>query len=134
MPGGNGQKISEGEFQTHTPGNDKYLVNFNVVPLGGATAPSGLNTYENRAFEANVRRSLPYAFSLECRRGACSFSAGSCSQGPRHSRTEPGQTALKARRASLLRQTGFVSQKPSVFTNQRILDLNKVKPGVQSKR
>ncbi len=33
VPGGNGQKVSEGEFQTHTPGNDKYLVNFNVVPL-----------------------------------------------------------------------------------------------------
>ena len=28
VPGSNGQKISEGELQTHTPGNDKYLVNF----------------------------------------------------------------------------------------------------------
>src|SRR5262245_11897900 len=58
VPGGNGQKISENEFQTHTPGNDKYLVNFNVVPLGGTTAPAGLSTYENRAFEANVRQNV----------------------------------------------------------------------------
>jgi hypothetical protein len=58
VPGGNGQKVSEGEFQTHTPGNDKYLVNFNVVPLGGATPPSGLKTYENRAFEANLRQNV----------------------------------------------------------------------------
>ena len=58
MPGGNGQKVSEGEFQTHTPGNDKYLVNFNVVPLGGATPPSDLKTYENRAFEANLRQNV----------------------------------------------------------------------------
>src|SRR5215467_8740732 len=47
VPGGNGQKISENEFQTHTPGNDKYLVNFHVVPLGGAIQPSGLKTYQN---------------------------------------------------------------------------------------
>jgi hypothetical protein len=33
-------------------------VNFNVVSLGGATAPAGLNTYENRAFEANVRQNV----------------------------------------------------------------------------
>ncbi len=58
VPGGNGQKVSESEFQTHTPGNDKYLVNFNVVPLGGATAPVGLSTYENRAFEANIRQNV----------------------------------------------------------------------------
>src|SRR5215471_2457055 len=58
IPGSNGQKISENEFQTHTPGNDKYLVNFNVVPLGEATAPAGLSTYENRAFEANVRQNV----------------------------------------------------------------------------
>ncbi len=58
VPGGNGQKVSEGEFQTHTPGNDKYLVNFNVVPLGEATPPSGLKTYENRAFEANLRQNV----------------------------------------------------------------------------
>src|SRR5438045_8149843 len=44
VPGGNGQKVSEGEFQTHTPGNDKELVNFNVVPLGGASPPLDLRT------------------------------------------------------------------------------------------
>ena len=41
VPGGNGQKVSEGEFQTHTPGNDKYLVNFNVVPLGRSNCAVG---------------------------------------------------------------------------------------------
>jgi len=54
VPGGGGKKVSEREFQTHTPGNDKYLVNFKVVPLGEATPPEGLNTNENRAFEANL--------------------------------------------------------------------------------
>jgi hypothetical protein len=58
VPGGNGQKISENEFQTHTPGSDKYLVNFNVVPLGGASPPANLSTYENRAFEANIRQNV----------------------------------------------------------------------------
>jgi hypothetical protein len=58
VPGGDGQKVSEGEFQTHTPGNDKYLVNFHVVPMGEATAPPGLSTYENRAFEANIRQNV----------------------------------------------------------------------------
>jgi len=58
VPGSGGQKISEGEFQTHTPGNDRYLVNFHVVPLGAATAPAGLNPYENRAFEANIRQNV----------------------------------------------------------------------------
>jgi hypothetical protein len=58
VPGSNGQKISEGELQSHTPGNDKYLVNFHVVPIGEAAPPSGLSTYENRAFEANVRQNV----------------------------------------------------------------------------
>src|SRR5260370_32969259 len=53
VPDGNGQKVSEGEFQTHTPGNAKHLVNFHVVPLGGVTPPSDLKTFENRAFVAN---------------------------------------------------------------------------------
>ena len=53
-----GRKYQRGELQTHTPGNDKYLVNFNVVPLGEATQPQGLSTYENRAFEANVRQNV----------------------------------------------------------------------------
>jgi len=51
-------RVSEGEFQTHTPGNDKYLVNFKVVPLGEATSPSNLKTNENRAFEANIRQNV----------------------------------------------------------------------------
>ena len=58
VPGSNGQKVSENQFQTHTPGNDKYLVNFRVVPLGEATAPAGLTTNENRAFEANLRQNI----------------------------------------------------------------------------
>lgn len=58
VPGSNGQKVSEKEFDTHTPGNNKYLVNFAVVPLGAATAPAGLESTENRAFEANVRKNL----------------------------------------------------------------------------
>ena len=41
VPGSNGQKVSEGELQTHTPGNDKYLVNFNVVPLGRSNSAVG---------------------------------------------------------------------------------------------
>src|SRR5262249_12138701 len=58
VPGGNGQKVSENEFQTHTPGNDKYLVNFRVVPLGEAILPPDLKPYENRAFEANLRQNI----------------------------------------------------------------------------
>ncbi len=53
IPGGNGQKISEKEFETHTPGNNKYLVNYQVVPRGEATPPPGLRAIENRAVEAN---------------------------------------------------------------------------------
>jgi hypothetical protein len=63
VPGGNGQKVSEREFYTHTPGNEKYLVNYHVVPLGEAVPPSGLRTTENRAFEANITRDHPdYSF------------------------------------------------------------------------
>ena len=58
VPGGGGQKVSEGEFQTHTPGNEKYLVNFKVVPLGETTPPPDLKENENRAFEANVRHNV----------------------------------------------------------------------------
>ena len=178
MPGGNGQKVSEGEFETHTPGNDKYLVNFNVVPLGQELARWILKTYENLGLRSqystkratartfltseknnghekqfctgpdydpdqtrpptgtktgnvgslstaamrvcpagsyaclkkeiiwghgglwsdilgSVWRSLPHAFSLECRRGARFFSTGSCSNAPDTLQTEPGQIALK---------------------------------------
>jgi len=59
VPGRNGQKVSESEFYTHTPGWDKYLVNYHVVLLGETTAPPGLKSQENRAFEANFRENHP---------------------------------------------------------------------------
>jgi len=63
IPGSNGQKVSENEFYTHTPGNNKYLVNYHVVPLGNATPPPGLGAPENRAFEANILENHPdYSF------------------------------------------------------------------------
>jgi len=63
VPGSNGQKVSENEFYTHTPGNNKYLVNYHVVPLGDATPPTGLRAPENRAFEANILENHPdYSF------------------------------------------------------------------------
>ena len=63
VPGSNGQKVSENEFYTHTPGNNKYLVNYHVVPLGDATPPPGLRATENRAFEANILENHPdYSF------------------------------------------------------------------------
>jgi hypothetical protein len=58
VPGSSGQKVSENEFQTHTPGNDKYLVNFHVVPLGPAIPPADLKSTENRALEANTRQNV----------------------------------------------------------------------------
>ena len=63
VPGSSGQKVSEGEFYTHTPGNNKYLVNHHVVPLGAVNPPSGLRAQENRAFEANLLENHPdYSF------------------------------------------------------------------------
>jgi hypothetical protein len=59
VPGSNGQKVSESEFYTHTPGNSKYLVNYHVVPLGESSPPPGLRTLENRAFEANFTENHP---------------------------------------------------------------------------
>jgi hypothetical protein len=58
VPGSNGQTVSEKAFESHTPGNNKYLVNLHVVPLGPATPPPGLEGRENRAFEANTRRNV----------------------------------------------------------------------------
>ena len=58
VPGSSGQQLSEGEFYTQTPGNNKYLVNFHVVPLGETTPPPGLKAADNRAFEANIRQNL----------------------------------------------------------------------------
>jgi len=63
VPGTNGQKVSESEFYDHTPGNDKYLVNYHVVLQGETTPPSGLRASENRAFEANIKENHPdYSF------------------------------------------------------------------------
>jgi hypothetical protein len=60
VPGQHGVRVSEREFYTHTPGNNKYLVNYHVVPLGETEPPAGLEgATENRAFEANVGRNRP---------------------------------------------------------------------------
>jgi len=59
VPGHQGEKVSENEFYTHTPGNSPYLVNYHVVPLGNTAPPSGLRATENRAFEANIRANHP---------------------------------------------------------------------------
>lgn len=59
VPGHQGEKVSENEFYTHTPGNSKYLVNYHVVPLGETGPPSGLRATENPAFEANIRENHP---------------------------------------------------------------------------
>ena len=63
VPGHKGEKISEREFYSHTPGNNPYLVNYRVVPLGPASPPHGLMATENRAFEANILQNHPdYSF------------------------------------------------------------------------
>ncbi len=63
VPGHHGEKVSEQEFYTHTPGNNRYLVNYKVVPLGEASPPPGLKAAENRAFEANLLQNHPdYSF------------------------------------------------------------------------
>ena len=59
VPGHHGEKVSENEFYTHTPGNEKYLVNYHVVPLGEMAPPSRLAPTENRAFEANIKQNHP---------------------------------------------------------------------------
>ena len=58
VPGRHGQKVSEREFYTRTPGNNPLLVNYHVVPLGGTIAPPDLRAQENRAFEANIRQNV----------------------------------------------------------------------------
>ena len=59
VPGHHGEKVSEREFYTHTPGNNKYLVNYQVVPLGETSPPPGLRATHNRAFEANIKKTVP---------------------------------------------------------------------------
>ena len=58
VPSSSGKYLSEAQFYTQTPGNNKYLVNFRVVPLGETTPPPGLKAAGNRAFEANIRQNL----------------------------------------------------------------------------
>jgi hypothetical protein len=58
VPGGNGERVSEREFETHTPGNSKYLMNYRVVPRGETTPPPGLKGTEDRAVEANSVHNL----------------------------------------------------------------------------
>ena len=63
VPGHPGEKVSEREFYTHTPGNSPYLVNYHVIPLGAVSPPPGLRATANRAFEANLRQDHPdYSF------------------------------------------------------------------------
>jgi len=63
VPGHHGDRVSEREFFTHTPGNSKYLVNYNVVPLGETQPPANIRKTQNRAFEANVIQNHPdYSF------------------------------------------------------------------------
>ena len=58
VPGIHGRKVSEQQFYTRTPGNNPYLVNYHVVPLGETIAPPDLGAPENRAFEANIRQNV----------------------------------------------------------------------------
>ena len=63
VPGHHGEKVSEREFYTRTPGNNPYLVNYHVVPLGETNPPNGLKAKANRAFEANITQNHPdYSF------------------------------------------------------------------------
>jgi hypothetical protein len=58
VPGRNGDVVSEREFETQTPGNNKYLMNYQVVSRGEATPPPGLKGVEDRAVEANALHNL----------------------------------------------------------------------------
>jgi len=58
VPGRHGLKVSEQQFYTRTPGNNPYLVNYYVTPLGETTPPLDLRAQENRAFEANIRENI----------------------------------------------------------------------------
>jgi hypothetical protein len=58
----------EGEFYTQTLGNNKYLVNYHVIPLGETTPPPGFKATENRAFEANMWQNLQLLYERAKRR------------------------------------------------------------------
>jgi hypothetical protein len=63
VPGHHADFVSEREFYDRTPGNNKYLVNYKVVPLGETGPPFRLKETQNRAFEANFSRNHPdYTF------------------------------------------------------------------------
>jgi hypothetical protein len=58
VPGRHGLRVSEQQFYTRTPGNNPYLVNYHVTPLGESSPPLDLRAQENRAFEANIRENI----------------------------------------------------------------------------
>ena len=63
VPGSNGQKVSESEFYTQTPGNNKYLVNYHVVPLGETTPPPGLRATEtghSKPISSKTTQTIPF--------------------------------------------------------------------------
>ena len=63
VPGHHADRVSEREFYQRTPGNNKHLVNYQVVSEGAAVPPPGLKESHNRAFEANVKYNRPdYSF------------------------------------------------------------------------
>ncbi len=93
VPGYHGVKVSEREFYEHTPGNNKYLVNYQVMPLGETSAPEDLRATENRAFEANIRDNHPdYTFYTSEHNDG--HEKGSCKNGdytPGQTRAETGK-------------------------------------------
>jgi len=63
VPGHHGLHVSEREFYDRTPGNNKFLVNYHVVPQGEVAPASTSSGSQNRAFEANVSHNHPdYSF------------------------------------------------------------------------
>src|ERR1700732_3000775 len=56
-----GSGVGKERHAHHTSllGNNKYLVNYRVVPQGETSPPPGLRANENRAFEANIKENHP---------------------------------------------------------------------------
>jgi hypothetical protein len=115
VPGRHGSKISEQQFYTRTPGNNPYLVNYHVEPLGETTVPPDLGAAENRAFEANIRQNVrdQIFYTSErndghenrfCRNGIFEHCAGNCAhfvvRGD-HFYWSAGRTFIWPRRAPL---------------------------------
>ena len=62
VPGSNGQKVSESEFYTHTPGNNKYLVNYHFVLQGETTPPrvcEPLRTGRSKPISEKTTQTIP---------------------------------------------------------------------------